>query len=77
MLGFMSFAIYLAQIVVICSFSAMTYAALQDASHIFRIQVTFLVTVVGTILMAIPLAFFDRWWVRTLNRVTRPIRSVP
>lgn len=67
-LGYYSFPIYLTQILVICSASSMTFAALSGAPHWLRIFITFAVTVAGTFLLAVPLARFDRWWVKTLNR---------
>ena len=66
-LGFMSFAIYLVQIVVISSASSWTFQALVAWPQSIRIVLTFLVTIVGTALLAIPLAFFDRWWVIKLR----------
>lgn len=66
-LGFMSFAIYLSQILVICSASSWAYDALRSAPHIIRIAVCLFVTISGTILLAIPFAFIDRWWVQRLS----------
>jgi peptidoglycan/LPS O-acetylase OafA/YrhL len=67
-LGFMSFAIYLVQIPIICSASAWTFQRLSGLPHLLQLSVTFAVTLAGTILVAIPLAIFDRWWMRTVNK---------
>jgi peptidoglycan/LPS O-acetylase OafA/YrhL len=61
-LGQMSFPIYLSQILVICSISSWTYEALVHAPHLLRILVCLRVTLVGTVLVALPLAALDRWW---------------
>lgn len=66
-LGFMSFAIYLMQVPVICSISSSTYLSILDFEPFIRIGVTFVVTIVSTFALAYPLAKFDRWWVRTLR----------
>lgn len=71
LLGFMSFGIYLAQIAVICSASSWTFAALPDVPYTARILLTLAVTIAVTILVALPLAFFDRAWVRVLGRITQ------
>ena len=69
-LGFMSFAIYLVQIPVICSVSSWTYGSLESASRAVQLGSTFAVTVLGTFFLAVPLAFFDRWWVRSFANLT-------
>jgi len=74
-LGYMSFAIYLVQITVICSISSDTFIALAGASQLVRICLTFVVTVAATFALAAPLAILDHWWVRTLNRWVRRSES--
>jgi peptidoglycan/LPS O-acetylase OafA/YrhL len=61
-LGFMSFAIYLVQIPVICSISSWTYGILNGTPHALRILICLSVTLIATGVLAIPLAFVDRWW---------------
>ena len=79
-LGRLSFPIYLVHVPVLCSLGAYIYirvfnlggaqAALLAAS---------VATLSGTILTAIPLAWFDRWWVRRLNLAVNYVsnRSMP
>jgi peptidoglycan/LPS O-acetylase OafA/YrhL len=80
LLGFMSFGIYLGQIMVICSVSSWVYQATDYLPHVPRVLVCLFVTVVGTVVLALPLAFFDRWWVRFLgqngSRLTRSLSNV-
>jgi peptidoglycan/LPS O-acetylase OafA/YrhL len=64
----MSFPIYLSQILVICSISSWTCEALVHAPHVLRILVCLCVTLVGTVLVAVPLAALDRWWLQWLGR---------
>jgi peptidoglycan/LPS O-acetylase OafA/YrhL len=67
-LGLMSFPIFLSQILVICSISSWTYEALVHAPHVLRILVCLCVTLAGTVLVALPLAALDRWWLQWLGR---------
>ncbi len=69
-LGFMSFPIYLAQILVICSVSSLVFVHLTAYPRSTQLTLTFSVTVIGTLLLALPIAYFDRWWVATLNTLT-------
>jgi peptidoglycan/LPS O-acetylase OafA/YrhL len=66
--GLMSFPIYLSQILVICSISSWACEALIHTSHVLRILVCLCVTPVGTVLVALPLAALDRWWLQLLGR---------
>ncbi len=68
-LGFLSFAIYLMQMLVICSLSSWVYLALAAAPEILRIAACFAATLLGTLLLALPLAILDRWWVNVLHKV--------
>ena len=67
-LGLMSFPIYLSQILVICSISSWTYDALVHTPPVLRILVCLCVTLVGTVLLALPLAALERWWLQLLGR---------
>ena len=67
-LGFISFAIYLVQIPIICSMSALTFRQFSEVPHPIQLSVTFAVTLVGTIMVAIPLAVFDKWWMTMISR---------
>jgi peptidoglycan/LPS O-acetylase OafA/YrhL len=66
-LGFMSFAIYLVQIPVICSISSWIFGILDGTPHALRILVCLSVTLIATGVLAIPLALFDRWWTGVLK----------
>lgn len=66
-LGFLSFGIYLCQVLVICSVSSLTYLALEGQG-LLQIGATFAVTGAGTLALAVPVAMFDHWWVRQVGR---------
>ncbi|WP_022722745.1 acyltransferase [Rhodopseudomonas sp. B29] len=68
-LGFLSFPIYLVQIPIICSLSAFVFLKMDGTPDSLKVIATFAVTVAATLLLALPVAYFDRWWVRTLNRL--------
>jgi peptidoglycan/LPS O-acetylase OafA/YrhL len=73
-LGTMSFPIYLAQIVVICSIGSYAYVATATILPFpFPGLSACLVTVVGTFLAALPLRSFDLWWVPTISRISSSI----
>jgi peptidoglycan/LPS O-acetylase OafA/YrhL len=74
-LGYLSFAIYLTQIIVICSISSSTFDALADWPHVTKLAITFLVTAVGTVMLALPLAALDGWWLKFLNGTITRIMS--
>lgn len=67
-LGFLSFGLYLGQIIVICSASSMTFEATAAFGRSVQVGATFLVTMGGTLLLAVPIAVFDRWWVAWIGR---------
>ena len=68
-LGFLSFGIYLCQVIVICSVSSLTFEATAGAGRFVQIVATFAVTVLGTLALAVPVAVFDRWWTGWVGRV--------
>jgi peptidoglycan/LPS O-acetylase OafA/YrhL len=74
-LGYLSFAIYLTQIIAICSISSFTFDALAEWPHVAKVAITFLVTAIATVTLALPLAAFDGWWLRFLNGTTTRILS--
>jgi len=68
-LGKLSFPLYLVHTLVICSVSSMSFlywSELKD-STVNILWATFGVTVICSVLAAIPLAFFDAFWVKNLN----------
>lgn len=69
-LGYLSFGIYLSQVVVICSVSSAVFVATAGWSHVPRLVVTFLATVSATLMLAVPVAAFDHWWVRWIGART-------
>lgn len=69
MLGFLSFPIYLVQIPIICSVSALVFSKMDGAPQSLKLIATFAATVACTVLLALPVAYFDRWWVRKLNKL--------
>lgn len=75
-LGFLSFPIYLTQVLVICSVSSWLFLALEDQSQLVRIALTFLVTIAATLLSAVPLAYLDRWWVARVNAAAAGLRNI-
>ncbi|WP_192847413.1 acyltransferase family protein [Aureimonas sp. AU40] len=68
-LGFLSFGIYLCQIIVICSASSAVFEATVNWGRGMQIGATFLVTVAGTLALAVPVAIFDRWWMGQVGRL--------
>ena len=68
-LGKLSFPLYLVHTLIICSVSSMSFlywSGLQD-STVNILWATFGVTVICSVLAAIPLAFFDAFWVKNVN----------
>ena len=68
-LGKLSFPLYLVHTLIICSVSSMSFlywSGLQD-STVNILWATFSITVICSVLAAIPLAFFDDFWVKNLN----------
>jgi peptidoglycan/LPS O-acetylase OafA/YrhL len=74
-LGFMSFSVYITQIIVILSISSWAYIAFDFLPVPARVLLCGVTTVIGVIVLSVPLAFFDRWWVRTLNRAVIKLRT--
>lgn len=68
-LGYLSFALYLTQVLVIGSISSFTFDALVRWPHLPRVGVTFCVTLISAVTLALPLAAFDQLWLRLLRRV--------
>ncbi|WP_082675614.1 acyltransferase family protein [Aureimonas ureilytica] len=68
-LGFLSFGIYLCQVLIICSVSSLTFEATAGAGRFVQIAATFGVTMLGTVVLAVPVAVFDRWWTGWVGRV--------
>jgi len=72
-LGKLSFPLYLVHTLVICSVSSMSFlywSGLQD-STVNILWATFGVTVICSVLAAIPLAFFDAFWVKNVNTLVK------
>lgn len=73
-LGFLSFGIYLAQVPVICSLSSWVFVSTVNTPSAVQMLLTIFATIAGVLLLAIPLATFDRWWVRKLNVMVGALR---
>ena len=48
--------------IAICSISSFTFDALAEWPHVAKVAITFLVTAIATVTLALPLAAFDGWW---------------
>ena len=75
LLGKISFPVYLMNILVISSISSYVFLGLSamQLSRAMVLSSTFLVTVVATVMIALPLAMLDDWWVRRLDAVSKKI----
>lgn len=69
-LGYLSFGIYLSQVVVICSVASVVFSGTASWGHVPQLVATFAATVSATLILAIPVAAFDHWWVRRVGAWT-------
>ena len=72
-LGFLSFGLYLCQVLVICSVSSLTFEAMAGAGRVWQIAAALAVTGLATLALAVPVAFFDRWWTGWVGRLFAPL----
>lgn len=66
LLGEFSFPLYLTHALVLCSASSLTFLATKS------IVATLIITIIGSFIASLPLAYLDKWWVKTLNRLAKP-----
>lgn len=77
-LGKFSFPIYLVHTLIICSAGSFVYTGTYDALHM-RLPAVIaagLVTLVLSLVAAIPLVVLENWWVPWLNRIMRASRNI-
>jgi peptidoglycan/LPS O-acetylase OafA/YrhL len=74
-LGRLSFPLYLVHVPVICSAGAWTWLGLAGTGAASPAAV--LVTVAASFALALPLAAFDRWWTRGLDRLSSRLLPSP
>jgi peptidoglycan/LPS O-acetylase OafA/YrhL len=68
-LGSMAFPIYLIQVAVICSLGSYAYVAAAKALPApYPGVIAALVSVIGTLVAALPLRLFDVWWVSVIDK---------
>ena len=69
LLGKLSFPLYIVHCLVICSISSYIYIYLTASGldKTTQLTIVFIVTVVVSTLISIPLGKFDEWWVKTVN----------
>lgn len=74
-LGRLSFPLYLVHTLVICSLSSFIFLELKNisVSQFWVMTILFASTLVGSILIAIPLVIFDEFWVRYTGRIVKKI----
>jgi peptidoglycan/LPS O-acetylase OafA/YrhL len=79
LLGRISFPLYLIHTIVICSSSSFIFWFLsKEALNPDQVLgITFMATVVVTLLLAIPLMIFDEWWMRFVDQHVRRLSSSP
>lgn len=74
-LGRLSFPLYLVHVPVICSAGAWAWLALEGSGLAGPGAV--LVTVLASVALAVPLARFDFWWTRRLDRISARLLPSP
>lgn len=72
-LGRLSFPIYLVHFLVMCSLGCWTWLALLHSHGRLAAMLAIPVTVIGSVIVALPLISFDRWWTASVNRVAASI----
>lgn len=71
--GRLSFPIYLVHFLVLCSLGCWTWLALLHSYGRVAAMLAIPVTLVGSVIVALPLISFDRWWTASVNRIAAQI----
>lgn len=72
-LGRLSFPIYLVHFLVMCSLGCYTWLTLQHTYGRHAAMLAIPVTFVGSVIVALPIIRFDRWWTANVNRIAASI----
>lgn len=76
-LGRLSFPLYLVHTIVICSFSSFLYLNIIEINFYFdfNFHILLLSTLFFSLLLSIPLMFFDEFWIKFINSIIRQSSS--